>query len=269
MDYLEPHRSEKSAKTIYMTNPERFIDLFFSESKPVSPAGPKKKLAVFGVLAATLLAVAILIAWPASPEKKLNSLVEQGKYRECLLLAGKMPNEKGVRSIVMSAFVKEVVRSGWPVKINRGFFTEARTIPENIGKTTENPDVAGAIRALNWVAGIEEHFYNRRPETPVVLLRDEARMESLLNTWDADRKEITGILDRLAGEGADIRQRVYAHADTLHRDKFQYLEAIKDLKTGLGNLTDAEAVSAIDEFRRRYPGVGGIDDLKKTTERKN
>jgi len=270
---------------IFITKPSLFIESFYSEHHVVSEVESIRKPAWrVWILFAILLIIGIWKIIPESAEHRAEQLMSQGRYRECAAVANQQlslnSDNHTLRDLGAEAIVKDLLHIGWMAAIDKGSFAEARTLlTQSVEFVRHNPDGVNALRALNWIADMEEYFYQRKPEMPVVIFQDETRLKSLLKHWEKDKDNIRDFLCAMTAYSYEdtwnkdisdqIQARVFRGLDKLHAQKLFYLGDIEDLKNAVQNMSNSDPVKLVKQFKRKFPGIGGLEAMIQPDKRRN
>ncbi len=283
--------SETACTQVFsITNPLSFIELFFSKDETEEngeKSGSKRYIWYIIGLFALILANAVFFMWretPESSDEKLKRLMANEDYRNAVILCNNLLSEhpkdaSSIYTIATEAMLKDILADGWNDKIITGLFTDARVILTNAANQSGyNPEGLKAVEVFNWITDLEEYFFKSDSETPVIIFRDEIHISYLLTQWDKNKKDIRKVLNQIfsqsypvAEENGDnntelTQHKVYTHLNILQNQKNLYFGVIQDLKKSIQKEIDAEnpvsAISAIAEFKRRFPGIGGLNLLE-------
>ncbi|QTA89931.1 hypothetical protein [Desulfonema magnum] len=296
-------KSDNKDKTVYISSPLSFLNLLFCgcKSQRIRPGDGKKRrpgrpwLSFFKTILAEfwgnsgdaykhrrwlLISLTLLVmtatGWITvfkSSEHKAMNLMEQGKCRECLAYVENVlrenPRNKNLCKIETEAIVKDILHHGWAQQLKHGHFSEARKFLEDMTKQNSDlPERLKTVRLLNWIAEIEEYFFERSPGTPIVIFQDEIRTESLLTQWDREKNDIRCLLNQIGKENTELPpDRIYRCLERLQAQKRLYSGVIQDFKTTIDKMLDTDRPSAlmltINEFKRKFPAIGGLEALNE------
>lgn len=267
--------SENKTEIIFISKPSLFLESFYSEHHLASEGERIRKPAWrVWILFTILLIVGIWKIIPESAEHRSERLMSQGQYRECAAIAHRYlslnSNKQALRELGAEAMVKDLLNAGWMNAIDKGGFTEARAL---LAKSAElsrhNPEGVKAVRSLNWIADMEEYFYQRTPETPVVIFKDETRLKSLLKRWKKDKDNIRDFFCAMTSYSHEdtwnkdisdqLQTRVFMGLDKLQAQNLFYVGDIEALKKAVRYVSKPDQIKLIEQFRRKFPGVGGLE----------
>jgi len=283
--------SETAESQIFtITNPLSFIELFFSEKGEDNQEKSDNKKYIWYIIGfiALIFANIIFFIWkelPESSDEKLKRLMANEDYRNVLIICNNLLSEHPkdasyLYNIATEATLKDILADRWNDKINTGLFTDARAIlTDAANQSRYNPEGLKAVEILNWITDLEEYFFKSDPETPVIIFRDEIQISYLLTQWDKNKKDIRKVLNRIFFQSYPVEEehencndteltqhKIYTHLNILQNQKNLYFGVIQDLKKNIQKKIDAgnpdSLISAISEFKRRFPGIGGLDILE-------
>ncbi|MDY6950513.1 MAG: FHA domain-containing protein [Thermodesulfobacteriota bacterium] len=234
----------------------------------------KRKWYLLGLVGVLLVAGVVSVVILISPERKLKRLMKQERYSECAQVADgilrKDPQNEGVCDIATEALIKEILPV-WTTQLRDSRFREARELLA--GATSRNPHNAHGVKAIGllaWVTDLEEFFAERNSGAPVNTFRDEGQIESLLERWNKDKNCNCSLLDQMSNytpSFAVTQRQIYSHLNTLKTMETMYVGPTKDLRDRVQKELSADRpralVSAVDDFRRRHPKVGGTEVLQQ------
>jgi len=226
-----------------------------------------------------------------SPEHELNEMTAQGKYKEGIEFANRilsrkpeertlkevvttpifkyvLPEYKDLQTLAAEALLKDILPE-WSDKLNNRLFSQALEILANTAEQTRhNPEALKSVELMIWIQDMEQYFSGRSPETPIVIFRDEMQIESLLSRWEQNKNENRRIFTFIAEQNTSfeaIQKHVYHCLDILQKWEFAYLKPIQEFKNVIKEKLNADRTDAleseINEFRRRFPGIGGLKAL--------
>ena len=274
-------KKELNDETFRITSPSAFLDIFFSKDKTakrISARERKNALAKLLRILAALLAILMIVGFvrqniAKSSGHRLKTLMEEKRHSEYLSSADQMlaqyPENRDLREAAANILLRDILDQGWIVKLNNALFTDARSILANAaGQSRHNPDGLKIVKLLHWITDIEAYFSGRKPEMLLTIFRDEIQIESLLKRWNSDKTDIRHVFKQimLQNQSELLQNSVYSHLDMLQTQKILYFEVIQNLKNSIEAKLDADhlsPVSVIDEFEHKYPGLGGIKELRE------
>lgn len=285
-DMNSDEKKDLNRRTLYINNPSSFLDMLLSaDNAKVHQTAPEcfKKRTFFSrrigwyflfLLGAILLAG--LIIWRTiitSPEYALEKLIKEGRYSQCFSAANEMlsrdPDNKALQSIGAEALLKDILKKGWADQLNKSLFADARTILENAAlKNSYNPEGVKLLQVLSWLTDAEEYFAEKSPGMSIVIFRDEIRIESLLEEWEMNKEAIRGVLGQIADQNnsESLQKRIYLCLDRLQAQKVLYFGVIQEFKQNiqkeLGADRPGELLLTIDEFKRNYPEIQGVEAIE-------
>lgn len=297
------------AATVYISAGDDFLNLFCSEASP-SPAArnerptvparsrPARKsrlflaefAQVFGDNRRTrlrrsgglLLALGLLSAFAVGvyrngiPERDVRALLAQARYPEALAAAerylGERPTDVALATLAADALVLDTVPV-WLKTLETGDFV---TLDRQLASTGQHAalinDGHTLLELLTWIGEMEQFFRERGGmDAPIVLFKDELRIEALLAGWDRNSDFpplLRRVLDQVPAFDA-LHTRTMSHLRQLRSEQALYLGAIADVKQTLTTQImagDSAALSAtLDEFAGKYRKISGLADLRADT----
>lgn len=267
-----------------MNDPISFLEIFFSEGETSlrnrarkSKAGTVlwKYVACMGVF--FLAGMLIWHITGQSPLHRLSVMMDKEDYRSATALAHnillKTPDNKNVRNMSEESLLKEAIRQGWMARLENKRFKEARVILAKLNQEIPNiSKTAKTLTALNWITDLEQYAAEREPESQVIMFQDEIPIESLLKEWKSYKDEVRHVLGLLSSYvekknaiDDDPIHSIYSHLNMLQNTKSLYLGEIERLKRYIRQELDKDRVSyvasALETFKRKYPGIEGIVSL--------
>jgi hypothetical protein len=270
--------SEKKNEIIFINKPSLFLESFYSEHHLVSEEERVRKPAWrMWILFTILLIIGIWTLVPESAEHRSEQLMRQGRYRECASVANQQlllkKDNQSLRELGTEAMVKELLYLGWTDEIDKGQFDHAKTMLTQAAELSRhNPDGLNALKALNWIADMEEYFYQKKPEMPIVMFQDETRLKSLLRRWKKDKDNIRNFLCSLTAYSHEdtwnkdmsdqIQARVFRGLDKLQTQNLLYVGDIEELKKEVQHASKPDQMKRIEQFRRKFPGIGGLEMIQ-------
>ncbi|OQX26086.1 MAG: hypothetical protein BWK80_12220 [Desulfobacteraceae bacterium IS3] len=268
---------------VFINKPSLFLDSFYSvphaepEIKSISKPGWR-----VWILLTILLITGIWKIIPESAEHRSEQLMTQGQYRECAAVANQYlsldSNNQTLCDIGAEAMVKDILHVGWLDKIDNGQFDDAKTmLTEAAEFSRHNPEGMKVVRALNWIADMEEYFYQRKTETPLVIFQDETRLKSLLRRWKKDKDNIRDFFCALTAYSHEdtwnkdiadqLQTRVFRGLDKLQIQNLFYVGDIEELKKAVQLASKPDQLKIIEQFRRRFPGIGGLEAMSQSDKK--
>jgi len=279
----ENNRSDAgSGKIVYMDNPGLFIDMFYDKNrnendKQSGNNSGLKKLIFKSVSVVICIVFIILFTWSkvkSSPEFRLRQMLSQGQYDNCiksaLLILEKDPGNEKFQTIAEESFIGKVLNKGWAEKLEKGFFADAQNIlTQGNEYIKNNNEVQSIIKLLMWIIDIEEYYFSKKTDTQLVIFKDEILMESLIDRWNNEKAGIRSLFNRFLTQDKleKIRHRVYQHLDMLQTQYYLYYKDILAFKNTIKDRLDTNQheslASIIDEFHKKYPGIGGTKEINE------
>ncbi len=268
---------------VFINKPSLFLDSFYSvpHAEPEIESISKPSWRVW-ILLTILLMTGIWKIIPESAEHRSEHLMSQGQYRECAAVANQdlslNSNNQTLREIGTEAMVKDILHVGWLDKIDNGQFDDARImLTEAAEFSRHNPEGMKVVRALNWIADMEEYFYQKKPETPLVIFQDEKRLKSLLRRWKKDKDNIRDFFCSLTAYSHEdtwnkdiadqLQVRVFRGLDKLQIQNLFYVGDIEELKKAVELASKSDRIKIIEQFKRRFPGIGGLEAMSQSDKK--
>ncbi|MDY6837282.1 MAG: FHA domain-containing protein [Thermodesulfobacteriota bacterium] len=253
---------------------KRLFAAFIAEFWDKPGDGRKRKWYLLGLVGVLLAAGVVSVVALSSPERKLKRLMKQQRYTECAQVADAIlredPHDERVCDIATEALIKGILPD-WMDKLKRARFAEAREFLASAASRNEhNRDGLKAIELLVWVTDLEAFFAGRKGETPVTIYRDEEKVESLLSRWTKDKNCNCSLLDQMANHHppfAIYQRQIHSDLNALKTLETMRVEPTEELKAAIESQLDADRpealVATVENFRRKYPEIGGIEALQK------
>lgn len=229
-------------------------------------------------LVAALTAVAFGLSWWVRAERELKNMIERGEYAQAATKADQAlqrdPDDVALRALATESALKTHVPA-WLSKVAARDFDGARAVLSTLNDLAKrNPELPPLVSELEWLGQLEQLVSSRGPDTPIRIYADEDRIAAVIETWNRDTREHQRSLGRIASLVPEFNVP-YAAALTqlrkLQSDATVYLSAIDRLKTGLAADVSRDRAQELqpmlDEYAGKYPGLGGLDNLRQELAR--
>jgi pSer/pThr/pTyr-binding forkhead associated (FHA) protein len=236
--------------------------------------GLRRKWYLLGLIGALLVAGGISAVILSSPERKLKKLMKEHRYAECSAVANDILREdsqnEGVCDIATEALIKAILPD-WTTRLRHSRFADARAfLASAAARNRHNPDGLRAIGLLLWVTDLEEFFAERKGDTPLTMFHDEEQVASLMDRWEKERDSNRSLMDQISNYDpsfAVIQRQMHSHLNALKTIETMKVEPTQELKETIESLLGADRpealVATVEDFRRKYPTIGGIEALEK------
>lgn len=246
---------------------------------PTGPDGARWSWWKGAALAAALAALAAaLYLWGAS-ERELKDAVARGEHAQAAALASRhleqRPDDADLRSLATESALKAHVPA-WIAKLRARDFDGARAVLAGLsGLGVRNPDLRALTGELEWLGELEQLVSERGgPQAPIRIYADEDRIEALIGRWNDHTSEHQRALARIASHVPQFGGwygQALTHLRRLQSEATVYLAAIERLKASVAaalSRDDPQALEPVlDEAARKYPRLGGIDNLRRDLAR--
>jgi len=138
-----------------------------------------------------------------------------------------------------------------------------------------NPDLRPLVGELEWLGNLERLVSARGgPDAPIRIYVDEDGIAALIERWNDNTGEHQRSLARIAShvpQFAAPYAEALTHLRKLQSDATVYLAAIERLKASIAaelNRDNPQAlVTVLKETAEKYPGLGGLDNLRQDLAR--
>lgn len=238
-----------------------------------NPASLTRRL--IGAAVVVLLAGgALLLYQRGAEERALKTLLAEARYPEAEQRAGRYlqqhPENLEIRVLASEALLKARVPD-WQSQLDQQAFNEAR---QQLGAgEAVHPQGRQLLTLLDWITDLEQFFSQRAAGSTLQLYRDEQQIHSLLADWQAlgndGRQMMDLIRDQIPAFGP-LHTRVFSHLRQLEYESSAYLAAIDSLNSDLQTLLAAnradEVTGLLDDFRKQYPNIQGLEQLTQDLE---
>ncbi len=229
-----------------------------------------------------MIAALVLVAtgigfwyYRSAPERDLRALLDAGQYetgaRQAVAYLDRHGPKRAVETLAREAVLKATVPQ-WMAAVQREDFAAARaTLQQAHDLAGRLPSAEEALALLGWITDLEAHVTERGgPGAPLVLFRDEARIDDLLEWWDADKKGHRGTqldIAQQVPEFGELSTELFSHLRSLQSDASLYLPAMARLQSEVraalagGDLSGLDA--RLEDYARRYPRIHGIEQVQQ------
>ena len=274
MRYKKDTERRRSSKTdgkgsdITLADSAAFLDAFFET--PAAPPASKRRRGSRILLAILLLMIAVYFwAGEESAQRIRGSSFLSGDfYRSAVARVQRwFFDEETKTSGIVDAFFSATDPGIWSGPMTQAEAATLRNALDGLRDSApETDDNRKPLSHIGWVVELEGYFAGRSSERPITIFQDEPRIERLLAEWGDHKSEIRALLNRMEEKAPKgfSQHRVYGHLSRLMELKLHYLDAIAELKSSLRNGLDAaeSAEEALAAFKRRYPGVAGLERIE-------
>jgi pSer/pThr/pTyr-binding forkhead associated (FHA) protein len=231
------------------------------------------------LVAAVLAAAALGLYMWGAPERELKEAVARGDYAQAASLANRYleqrPDDAELKALATEAALKANVPV-WLAKLQARDFDGAKAVLASLSELgIRNPDLRPLVGELEWLGNLERLVGDRGgPEAPIRIYVDEDGIAALIGRWNDNTGEHQRALARIASyvpQFAAPYSDALTHLRRLQSDATVYLAAIDRLKTSIAaelNRDDPQAlVAVLKETAEKYPGLGGLDNLRQDLAR--
>jgi pSer/pThr/pTyr-binding forkhead associated (FHA) protein len=233
-----------------------------------------------GALIAAVLGAA---AWAfylwGAPERELKEVVARGDYAQAASLANgyleQRPDDAELKALATEAALKANVPD-WLAKLQGRDFEGAKTVLAGLSELGKrNPDLRPLVGELEWLGNLERLVVARGgPDAPIRIYVDEDSIAALIERWNDNTGEHQRALARIASHVPQFAApygEALTHLRKLQSDATVYLAAIERLKASIAaelNRDNPQAlVTVLKETAEKYPGLGGLDNLRQDLAR--
>jgi hypothetical protein len=272
------------AKEVVVTRgPLGRAKLLFSELAALNGSGDINKASrvrwLAAAVAGVLCAFATTVYFWSSSERDLNIAFAQGQYARAADLAGRLldehPDDSELKARATEATLKANVPS-WLLKVRSRDFDGAKSVLAGMSELAKrDPDLRPLIGELAWLGDLE-HLVSSRggPAAPIRIYADEESIGRLIDRWNEDTGEHQRALERIAShvpQFGDWYGTTLTHLRKLQSDSSVYLPVIERLESTVSTELERDNAEALQtvlkEAAEKYPGLGGLDDVRKDLER--
>ncbi|MEZ4528352.1 MAG: hypothetical protein R2941_20760 [Desulfobacterales bacterium] len=263
---------------VYMDNPSLFLHLFCSGETDASQnrnqqTGSRKKR-IFRTVP-VLLTVAVALGISSAvwfPLPLIKEMVADGRSDKNAAYAEARHSEDIPDPVTAESLALAITEKGWADRIREGRFDEAGTIlAEQSAHVQEYPEHQRVLTLFGWVTEMEKYFSGRLPESPLIIFCDEYRIESLLSVWEKNKTEFRSLLKQLGEQDVPglFQDRMYQLLEILRKRQILYVKDIQIFKEDFRQQLEEEKygnpLSLIEDFRKKHPGIGGMEELYRDT----
>lgn len=231
------------------------------------------------LVAAVLAAAALGLYMRGASERELKEAVVRGEYAQAASLANRYleqrPDDAELKALATEAALKANVPA-WLAKLQAHDFDGAKTVLAGLSELgIRNPDLRPLVGELEWLGNLERLVSVRGgPDAPIRIYVDEDSIAALIERWNDNTGEHQRALARIASfvpQFAAPYAEALTHLRKLQSDATVYLAAIERLKTSIAaelNRDNPQAlVAVLKETAEKYPGLGGLDNLRQDLAR--
>jgi pSer/pThr/pTyr-binding forkhead associated (FHA) protein len=231
------------------------------------------------VIAAVLGAAACAFYLWGAPERELKEVVARGDFALAASLANgyleQRPDDADLKALATEAALKANVPD-WLAKLQGRDFDGAKTVLARLSELGKrNPDLRPLVGELEWLGNLERLVVARGgPDAPIRIYVDEDSIAALIERWNDNTGEHQRALARIASHVPQFAApygEALTHLRKLQSDATVYLAAIERLKASIAtelNRDNPQAlVAVLKETAEKYPGLGGLDNLRQDLAR--
>jgi pSer/pThr/pTyr-binding forkhead associated (FHA) protein len=231
------------------------------------------------LVAAVLGAAALALYMRGAPERELKDAVARGEYAQAASLANRhleqRPDDAELKALATEAALKANVPA-WLAKLQARDFDGAKAVLASLSEfAVRNPDLGPLVGELEWLGNLERLIITRGgPDAPIRIYVDEDGIAALIQRWNDNTGDHQRSLGRIASfvpQFAAPYAEALTHLRKLQSDATVYLAAIDRLKASIAtelNRDSPEAlVAVLKETAEKYPGLGGLDNLRQDLAR--
>jgi pSer/pThr/pTyr-binding forkhead associated (FHA) protein len=243
------------------------------------PDGERRSWWKVALIVTVLGGAALALYMRGASERELKDAVARGEYAQAAALANRYleqrPDDADLKALATEAALKANVPA-WLAKLQTRDFDGAKAVLASLSElAVRNPDLRPLVGELEWLGNLERLVSLRGgPDAPIRIYVDEDGIAALIERWNDNTGEHQRSLARIA---AYVPQFAAPYADALtHLRKLQsdatvYLAAIERLKASIAaelNRDNPQAlVAVLKETAEKYPGLGGLDNLRQDLAR--
>lgn len=232
------------------------------------------RLSVIGILLLALMGYGI--HWfMGSPEREISALIETGQYETAAKRADEYlrthPEDDEFGELAAEAMLKHLIPR-WMKNLEGRRYDEAQALVAKARGAVSgpNPAVLNLLEVVAWVGELERYMARRDGRMQLMIYRDEASIERLLDRWEDDsnghRRNLAKIVFYVP-EFESLRTRTFSHLRALRDYRDSYVAEMDELKGAIADRLQQsrpeELVQILHDFADRYPAIGGIQALKQ------
>ena len=231
------------------------------------------------LVAAVLGGAALALYMRGASERELKDAVARGEYGQAAALANRYleqrPDDAELKALATEAALKANVPV-WLAKLQARDFEGAKAVLAGLSElAVRNPDLRPLVGELEWLGNLERLVSARGgPDAPIRIYVDEDGIAALIERWNDNTGEHQRSLARIAShvpQFAAPYAEALTHLRKLQSDATVYLAAIERLKASIAaelNRDNPQAlVTVLKETAEKYPGLGGLDNLRQDLAR--
>jgi hypothetical protein len=220
-------------------------------------------------------ALALTVYFWNAAERDLKNAVANGEYARAATLASRLL-EKHPDDVELKAQATEVTLKAsvptWLVKVRARDFDGAKAVLTGMSQlSTRDADLRPLIDELDWLGNLERLVSDRGgPRAPIRIYADEDSIEHLIARWNDDTGEHQRMLARIASrvpQFGDWYGEALTHLRRLQSESTVYLPVIARIKVNIATELERDNPDALkpmlDEIAEKYPGLGGLDNVRK------
>lgn len=212
--------------------------------------------------------------WAGTPERKLNTLVDNGDYADAAALASQAlqrnPGNAEIRALATESALKAKVPD-WLALLKARDFERASGVLTGLRELgRNNPDLLPLVGELEWMGRLEQFVMGRGgPDAPIRIYMDEASIGQLLKHWNEDNLAHQRAFSTIAAYVPAFRDpyaEALSHLRKLQSDNSVYLAAIERLKANIATELGQDHPEALEpvlkDYAEKYPRLG-LNALRK------
>jgi hypothetical protein len=261
-------KTDEKRSDIALADSADFLDAFFETPAASSASKRRRGPRILLMIILLMIAASFWAGEESAPRIKESSFLSGDFFQSAVERVHRWFFDEETRnSGTIDAFFSAIDPGIWSGPMTQAEAATLRNALDGLRDSAPETDCnIGTLARIGWVVDLEGYFAGRSSERPVAIFQDEARIERLLAEWGDHKSEIRTLLNRMeeaAPEGFSQR-RVYGRLSRLMELKLHYLDAIAELKSRLREGPDAaeSAEKALAAFKRRYPGVAGVERIE-------
>jgi pSer/pThr/pTyr-binding forkhead associated (FHA) protein len=228
----------------------------------------------YAVVALLAVGLAAGVYLSGTQHREIKALIEAGEYARGAELATRYlqghPDDEQVRAWATEALMKDVVPQWMASVQDQDFDAAGEVLNRAQALAGHDPEARELLGMLGWMGRLERFVAERGGmEAPIVIYRDEGRIEALIDWWESDpggRRNALGRVLALVPEFKDTQVQALSHLRRLRSSSAVNLAAIEKLKATLAERLKSGQIEGLgaelQAFEARYPGVGGLDRLR-------
>lgn len=184
------------------------------------------------------------------------------------------PENEQISALATESLLKYIVPD-WTKKLDNKKFADAEALLTHAKDLSQfNNEGLKILELMEWIGKLENYVNERGgPDASVIIFKDEIQIEKLLEWWDRDitgyQRLLVKIL-RYVPSFENRYSRTFSYLRILRSEKSIYLTAIERLKRTIQEKLDENRAKDLTEifnnFKEKYPKIGGLDSLKKDLE---